>query len=70
MPQSEFHHQLEPDHIRASQHLGRTTEDNLAFACFRCNRLKEPNLTSVDPETDSVARLSIRARKLGQNILP
>ncbi len=57
MPQSEFHHQFEPDHVRASQHGGRTKADNLAFACFRCNRLKGPNLTSVDPLTDNVVLL-------------
>lgn len=47
----------EPDHIVAEQHGGQTTADNLAFACFHCNRRKGPNLASVDPTTGEVARL-------------
>ena len=47
----------EPDHIIAAQHGGGTATDNLAFACFDCNRLKGPNLASVDPDTGRVVPL-------------
>ena len=47
----------EPDHIVAIQHGGKTTFDNLAYACFECNRHKGHNLTSVDPLTGAVIQL-------------
>jgi hypothetical protein len=47
----------EPDHVIAIQHGGETTFENLAYACFECNRLKGPNLSSLDPDTRSVATL-------------
>jgi len=47
----------EPDHVIATQHGGETTLDNLAYACFQCNRLKGPNLASLDPTTGAVTTL-------------
>ena len=47
----------EPDHIVAEQHRGQTSLDNLAFACFHCNRHKGTNLASIDPETGRPALL-------------
>lgn len=44
----------EPDHIISEQHGGKTELENLAFACFHCNRNKGPNLTSIDPETGQI----------------
>ncbi len=44
----QFH---EPDHVLPRQHGGETTFENLALACFRCNRHKGPNVGSYDPET-------------------
>ena len=44
-------HKHEPDHIIPLQHDGRTTENNLALACARCNRYKGYNVCSFDPET-------------------
>jgi hypothetical protein len=41
----------EPDHIIGEQHRGETTLANLAYACFRCNRFKGPNIATVDPTT-------------------
>ena len=41
----------EPDHITAGQHGGSTTSDNLAFACYHCNRFKGTNMASLDPKT-------------------
>src|SRR5690348_2445863 len=47
----------EPDHVIAHQHGGTTTADNLAYACFECNRFKGPNLSSIDPLTRIVTTL-------------
>jgi hypothetical protein len=47
----------EPDHVIATQHGGRTAFDNLAYACFQCNRCKGPNLASLDPKTGLVTPL-------------
>src|SRR5439155_23823026 len=41
----------EPDHITAEQHGGPTSSQNLALACFQCNRLKGTNIASIDPKT-------------------
>ena len=37
----------EPDHITAEQHGGPTSSENLAFACFHCNRLKGTHLARM-----------------------
>jgi len=47
----------EPDHIIAIKHRGKTEEDNLAWACFLCNRFKGSDVASIDAETGSVVRL-------------
>ena len=47
----------EPDHIIATQHRGQTELGNLALACLQCNRLKGPNIASVDPETNRIVPL-------------
>jgi hypothetical protein len=47
----------EPDHIIGEQHGGETALDNLAYACFRCNRFKGPNLATRDPQTGEVVVL-------------
>jgi hypothetical protein len=47
----------EPDHIIAIQHGGETVLANLAYACFEYNRLKGPNLSSIDPTTGMVTAL-------------
>lgn len=41
----------EVDHVIAEKHGGKTEADNLAFACWRCNRHKGSDLGSLDPET-------------------
>ena len=45
------------EHVIARQHGGRDERGNLAFACNRCNLLKGPNLTSIDPDSGSVTPL-------------
>jgi len=47
----------EPDHVIATQHGGETDEENLAWACFECNRFKGSNLSSIDNETGNIERL-------------
>jgi hypothetical protein len=47
----------EPDHLIALQHGGETASDNLALACFDCNRFKGPNIASLDPITGELVRL-------------
>lgn len=49
MPDNVLRLPHEPDHIIATQHGGQTATDNLAYACFRRNRSKGPNLSSIDP---------------------
>ena len=39
------------------KHGGLTTLDNLAFACFSCNRHKGSDLSSIDPQTGAIAPL-------------
>jgi len=39
------------DHIIARKHGGTTTADNLALACYYCNRYKSTDVGSFDPET-------------------
>jgi HNH endonuclease len=41
----------EVDHIIALKHNGTNATDNLAYACWRCNRYKGSDLGSFDPET-------------------
>jgi len=41
----------EVDHIVALKHGGQTDLQNLAYACWRCNRFKGTDLGSFDPET-------------------
>lgn len=47
----------EPDHIIALKHRGETTESNLAWTCFTCNRSKSSDLASIDIETNQLVRL-------------
>jgi hypothetical protein len=47
----------EVDHVIAEKHGGATDIDNLAFACWRCNRHKGTDLTSFDPQTGQLSPL-------------
>ena len=44
-----FSHEV--DHIVATKHGGKDELQNLAFACWRCNRHKGTDLGSLDPQT-------------------
>ena len=45
------------DHVRAIQHRGEETLENLCYACSKCNLFKGPNPSSFDPLTDQHVRL-------------
>ena len=47
----------EPDHIIATKHGGQSTADNLALACFDCNRFKGSDLSSMDPVSGELTAL-------------
>lgn len=47
----------EADHIVAEKHGGATEAENLALACWRCNRHKGTDLASLDPATGDLTRL-------------
>lgn len=44
-----FPHEI--DYIVAEKHGGLTSEDNLVYTCWRCNRHKGSDLGSFDPAT-------------------
>lgn len=47
----------EPDHIIATKHGGQSTIDNLALACFDCNRFKGSDIASIDPNSRELTQL-------------
>lgn len=51
IPNSLSFYAHEVDHVIAIKHGGQTLSDNLAYACWRCNRHKGSDLGSFDPET-------------------
>jgi hypothetical protein len=48
---------FEIDHVIPRKHGGLTVEDNLALACFYCNRYKGPNIAGFDPQSRVMSRL-------------
>ena len=57
LPSSLSFYPHEVDHVIALKHQGETTADNLAYACWRCNRFKGSDLGSFDPDTGEFAFL-------------
>ena len=47
----------EPDHLIARKHGGKTLSENLALACFDCNRFKGADIASIDANTGELVRL-------------
>lgn len=39
------------EHIIATSHGGKTSQENLALSCVRCNLLKGSNIAAADPQT-------------------
>ncbi|MBV8377090.1 MAG: HNH endonuclease [Verrucomicrobia bacterium] len=50
-----FPHQI--DHVVSRKHRGTSDPDNLALACYLCNRFKGSDIASFDPATNELARL-------------
>lgn len=46
----------EVDHIISEKHGGLTQENNLAYACFSCNRNKGSDIASLTPDTQILVR--------------
>ena len=47
----------EPDHLIARKHGGSTVSENLALACYDCNRFKGADIASIDVVTGALTRL-------------
>jgi hypothetical protein len=47
----------EVDHIISRKHGGPTQGENLAFACYLCNRYKGSDIATLDPATQELVRL-------------
>ena len=47
----------EPDHIIAEKHGGPASFENLALACFQCNRFKGSDIASIDTDTGTLVPL-------------
>ena len=47
----------EVDHVIAEKHGGATTIENLALACFDCNRFKGSDIASINPDTGAIVAL-------------
>ena len=45
------------EHVVPKQHGGGDELENLALACYRCNKYKGPNLSAIDPKTKKVVSL-------------
>ena len=54
--EEDVYHGCEVDHIRSLKHGGMTMEENLALACFHCNRHKGTDLGSVSVRTGTLVR--------------
>lgn len=52
---SYFAHEV--DHVIAQKHGGETVMENLAFACFECNRHKGSDIASLDPASGKLTLL-------------
>ena len=55
--EDDMYYPHEADHVIAEKHGGATSLENLAWACFYCNRFKGSDLASVDPETQKIVFL-------------
>lgn len=54
--EDDLYHGCEVDHIVSVKHGGPTTEENLAFACFHCNRHKGSDLGSIGRNSGKLIR--------------
>lgn len=54
--EEDIYHGCEVDHILSVKHGGLTVVENLAYACFHCNRYKGTDLGSVSVRTGTLVR--------------
>ncbi len=54
--EDDVYHGCEVDHIQAVKHGGLTVAENLAYACFHCNRHKGSDLGSVSHRSGELLR--------------
>ncbi|MEL7069633.1 MAG: HNH endonuclease signature motif containing protein [Cyanobacteria bacterium J06581_3] len=64
LPDSLSFYPHEVDHVIATKHGGKTELENLAYACWRCNRHKGSDLGSFDPATGKFCFLFNPRRQL------
>lgn len=57
LPESQAVLPHEPDHLISLKHGGQTTSENLALACFDCNRFKGSDIASIDSVTGALVGL-------------
>lgn len=57
MPDSVATNGHEIDHVFPIKQGGATTLDNLAYACFKCNRSKGTDIAVLDTDTQNMIRL-------------
>ena len=57
LAEEDAHFPHEPDHIIARKHGGASTLENLALACFDCNRFKGSDIASLDTVTGEIVAL-------------
>ncbi len=50
-------HPFAIDHIHPTSKGGKTTQDNLAFACQHCNNAKYNKITGIDPLNNTLSTL-------------
>jgi 5-methylcytosine-specific restriction endonuclease McrA len=55
--EADMYYPHEADHVIAEKHGGATSLENLAWACFYCNRFKGSDLASVDPASQKIVFL-------------
>lgn len=55
--EADMYYPHEADHVVAEKHGGPTSLDNLAWACFYCNRFKGSDLASIDPTSQKAVFL-------------
>ena len=57
LPEDQAFFPHEPDHIIATKHGGQSTAENLALACFDCDRFKGSDIASIDPVSSELTPL-------------
>jgi hypothetical protein len=57
VPQSARRLTFNLDHVIATQHQPNDDPNNLCFCCPKCNRKKGPDLSGIDPATQTIVPL-------------